>query len=299
MVTAPRAHLVGIAGRHERAGRRPPSGRLDRQRLGSEPRGGAFPPGAGGGRGDGIATRWTIRPPTPTHCNGWEWPGHSACHVTPDIDLLIYSLAVGPENVELRRAGELGIPTLSYAQMLGRLMAGKQGLAVAGTHGKSTTTAMAAAVLVAAGLRSHGHLRRHAAGGPLGRTSRPRRPWCWSRPANIAAISSTCGRSRPPSWASSPTISIATTRSADLEAALSPSLPRWCRADGLLLVRHDCPATRRVAAAASCRMETFGMPAEADWSARNLATRAGRYRFEIQSLRSAVGAGRLADAGPA
>ena len=78
--------------------------------------------------------------------------GHSACHVTPEIDLVIYSVAVGPENVELRRAAELGIPTLTYAQMLGRLMAGKQGLAVAGTHGKSTTTAMAACVLVAAGL---------------------------------------------------------------------------------------------------------------------------------------------------
>ena len=115
----------------------------------------------------------------PPHAHPLQWvgmPGHSACHVTPDIDLVIYSVAVGPENVELRRAAELGIPTLTYAQMLGRLMAGRHGLAVAGTHGKSTTTAMAAEVLVAAGLDSHSRLRGHPAGGPLGRTPRPRRP---------------------------------------------------------------------------------------------------------------------------
>ncbi len=89
----------------------------------------------------------------PLHWGGISaFPGHAAAHISPDIDLLVYSIAVPPENVELRRAAELGIPTLSYAQMLGRLMSGKRGLAVAGTHGKSTTAAMTAHVLVASGL---------------------------------------------------------------------------------------------------------------------------------------------------
>ena len=70
--------------------------------------------------------------------------GHAADQVSLDVECLIYSSAISAANPELRRAVELGIPVLSYAEMLGRLMQGHRGLAVAGTHGKSTTTAMAA-----------------------------------------------------------------------------------------------------------------------------------------------------------
>ena len=59
-------------------------------------------------------------------------------------------------------------------------------------------------------------------------------------------------------------------------AQFAALLPR----DGLLVVRHDCPVSRR-AAAAGCPLETFGIQPQADWSARNLTARAGRYRFEI------------------
>lgn len=79
-------------------------------------------------------------------------PGHSPRYLPADTDVLIYSAAVGPDNNERRRAMRLGIPTVSYAQMLGHLMRQRTGLAVAGTHGKSTTTAMAAAMLIRAGL---------------------------------------------------------------------------------------------------------------------------------------------------
>ena len=76
--------------------------------------------------------------------------GHAAAHIPADADLVIATSAILPENPELCRAAELGIPKFTYAEMLGRLMAGRQGLAVAGTHGKSTTTAMAAQILVEA-----------------------------------------------------------------------------------------------------------------------------------------------------
>ena len=48
-------------------------------------------------------------------------------------------------------AREIGCEIVKYAQMLGRVMALKRGIAIAGTHGKSTTTAMTAHVLLAAG----------------------------------------------------------------------------------------------------------------------------------------------------
>ena len=78
-------------------------------------------------------------------------PGHSPDYVSRCLDLVVHSAAIPPDNPELQRAAELSVPSLSYGEMLGRLMSGKRGLAVAGTHGKSTTTAMAAAILVRAG----------------------------------------------------------------------------------------------------------------------------------------------------
>ena len=73
---------------------------------------------------------------------------HAAENVPPEAELVVFSDAVPADNVERRRAAELSIPTLSYFQMLGRLMQRRQGVAVAGTHGKSTTTALLGHLLV-------------------------------------------------------------------------------------------------------------------------------------------------------
>ncbi len=78
--------------------------------------------------------------------------GHSAANVPRDAALVIFSDAVPPENIERRRAAELRVRTLSYPEMLGELSRETTTFAVAGTHGKSTTTAMAAAAIVRAGL---------------------------------------------------------------------------------------------------------------------------------------------------
>lgn len=67
------------------------------------------------------------------------------------MDLLVYSEAIPPDHPERRRAAELHIPCRSYFQALGDLSRGRMVIAVCGTHGKSSTTAMAARVLLAAG----------------------------------------------------------------------------------------------------------------------------------------------------
>ncbi len=64
---------------------------------------------------------------------------------------MIHSDAVPADNPERAAAERLGIPSWSYPAALGRLMASRRGLAVAGTHGKSTTAAMLAHILAAAG----------------------------------------------------------------------------------------------------------------------------------------------------
>jgi UDP-N-acetylmuramate--alanine ligase len=66
-------------------------------------------------------------------------------------DLVAASTAVPARNPELRRAAELGIPVLRRADLLAALMADARAVCVAGTHGKTTTTAMTTVALQAAG----------------------------------------------------------------------------------------------------------------------------------------------------
>jgi len=67
-------------------------------------------------------------------------------------DVVVRSTAVGEENPEVRAAHERLIPVIPRAEMLAELMRMKQGIAVAGTHGKTTTTSMLATVLAGCGL---------------------------------------------------------------------------------------------------------------------------------------------------
>ncbi len=72
--------------------------------------------------------------------------------VPADADIAIYSEAVWPDNGDRARVKELGIPELSYFAMLGEVSKEKKTIAIAGTHGKTTTTGMTATVLKALGL---------------------------------------------------------------------------------------------------------------------------------------------------
>lgn len=73
--------------------------------------------------------------------------GFKSKQITDDIDLVIYSTAYDKKNVELKTAVKKKIPILSYPQAIGSLFAGRYGIAVCGTHGKTTTTAMLGYVL--------------------------------------------------------------------------------------------------------------------------------------------------------
>jgi UDP-N-acetylmuramate--alanine ligase len=67
-------------------------------------------------------------------------------------DVVVVSSAVRPENPEVRAARAHEIPVIPRAEMLGELMRVKEGVAVAGSHGKTTTTTMIAVILAEAGL---------------------------------------------------------------------------------------------------------------------------------------------------
>jgi len=76
-------------------------------------------------------------------------------HRGPNVrgaDVVVYSSAITPDNPEIVEAHQLGIPVIARAEMLAELMRVKHGVAVAGSHGKTTTTSLVATVLRAAGL---------------------------------------------------------------------------------------------------------------------------------------------------
>jgi UDP-N-acetylmuramate--alanine ligase len=217
--------------------------------------------------------------------------GHSPGHVSPETKLVVYSSAIGADNPELRRAAELGIPTLSYFQMLGRITSSKDTLAVAGTHGKSTTTAMAAQILIEAGRDPMVFLGATpmgaSSGGRAGRGDlllveaceyqanflhlRPRR----AAVLGIEADHFDCFDSLE-----------AVERAFAQFAALVPP-------EGMLVAPHDCESTRRVTAELACPVETFGVGEGADWSARNLISRRGHYGFELCHHAEGLGSVRL------
>jgi len=72
--------------------------------------------------------------------------GHATEHVG-DVDLIVATAAVRPDNPELVEAKRRGIPVISRAAMVARLMEGRTGICVAGTHGKTTTSSMIAWML--------------------------------------------------------------------------------------------------------------------------------------------------------
>ncbi|HEX4599508.1 MAG TPA: UDP-N-acetylmuramate--L-alanine ligase [Burkholderiaceae bacterium] len=77
--------------------------------------------------------------------------GHDAAQVQ-GADVVVVSSAVGPDNPEVLAARARRIPVVPRAVMLAELMRLKQGIAIAGTHGKTTTTSLVASVLAAGGL---------------------------------------------------------------------------------------------------------------------------------------------------
>jgi UDP-N-acetylmuramate--alanine ligase len=86
-----------------------------------------------------------------TELGGNVIKGHSAAGVE-GADVVVYSSAIKRDNVEVLEARRRGIPVIPRAEMLAELMRMKQGIAVGGAHGKTTTTWLVGLVMAAAGL---------------------------------------------------------------------------------------------------------------------------------------------------
>ncbi|HYW81131.1 MAG TPA: UDP-N-acetylmuramate--L-alanine ligase, partial [Thermoguttaceae bacterium] len=207
---------------------------------------------------------------------------HAADNLPADCAVVVHSDAIGEDNPELVRAAERGIPRHSYFQVLGQLMSTGTGLAVAGTHGKSTTTAMAAQMLVQAGLDPTvlcgATPLGQPSGGRAGRSDLMVAEACeYNRNfLNLGPRHAVILGIEPDHFDCYDSLS-------DLEDAFA-RFARRVPPGGLILAAADCPVTRRVVADVPSRVETFGLDGQADWLAHGLSSDLGKYRFEIRRL---------------
>ena len=98
--------------------------------------------------------------------------GHGESNISADVTVLVISSAVGEDNPEVIVARERGIPVIKRAEMLAELMRGKYGIAIAGSHGKTTTTSLTAKILGDSGFDPSviigGKIRSLSSGAKLG-----------------------------------------------------------------------------------------------------------------------------------
>lgn len=204
---------------------------------------------------------------------------HRAENVAAGVDLLVYSPAIGPGSPERVRASELRIPQLSYPEVLGRLMRSRRGLAVAGTHGKSTTTAMVGQILLSAGLNPTivfgGVSLDRSLSGRLGSGEHLVVEACEYRESflQLAPRFAAILNVEPDHFDCYPT-------AGSLVAAFE-KFARQIEPGGLLLVPAACAVTGKIAQASGRYFETFGEQPAADWRAAGLKQSRGRYTFRL------------------
>ncbi len=205
--------------------------------------------------------------------------GHAVRDVPEDAQAVIHSAAVGANNPELRQAREHGLPVFSYPEAFGQLTRDSLGLVIAGTHGKSTTTAMLAQILIDSGVdptvvlgakpigwKSGG---RAGAGGVTlveGCEYRESFLQLWPRAAALLNV-------EPDHFDCFPRIEQALAAYGRFVRRVPP--------DGCLLANADCRGVRRVVAAAGRPFVTFGLGAGCQWRAQGLRSVAGRFRFSV------------------
>lgn len=205
--------------------------------------------------------------------------GHDRRFMPAGADVLVYSPAVGRSNPERRLAERLGMPTMSYSQMLGHLMHNRIGVAVAGTHGKSTTTAMTGTILTDAGLSPSVIVGAELCG-------RGRSGWAGTGPLFVVE---SCEYQRSfldlrPRYGA---ILGVEADHFDYYKSFDETVTAFCEfasrvaPDGLLLVRGDCSGALAAAEATMAEVATFSLQYGSDWWAGDIRRSAGGARFRV------------------
>ena len=229
--------------------------------------------------------------------NAKLFSGHHAENLPANLDLVIHSDAIPADNCELQAARERGIETIRYPQMLGRLMSAGYGLAVAGTHGKSTVTAITAEIL------------RHAGPDPT--------VICGAQP--VADVSDADSPSKTKTGLSELQQNLVLVEACEFrenflhlqpqtavilnvetdhfdcfsnQAAVEGAFARFAAqvpACGKLIINANSQSAVRVAQSCRAELTTFGIEAAATWEAEKLKHSAGYFSFDLMHAGKALG----------
>ena len=227
-------------------------------------------PGSDANDGPDLAPLHAIKIPIAT--------GASTGGLPEDRNLLIHSAAIPPEHPELLEAQQRGLEVLSYAEALGKLQADLTGISIAGTHGKSTTSALLAHILTSAGLDPSVIVGAHCpqlgggwrvgaprikGGGPM--NGRPGLMICEACEFNrsfhhhhpMMALINNIEEDHLDVYAGIEEIVTAFRSFAEL---IPPE-----EKGGYLLIAHEGAHRRKVVAGMKCAVESFGFAPDADW----------------------------------
>ena len=206
--------------------------------------------------------------------------GHDARHVS-GADAVVTSTAVKADNVEVLAARDQKIPIVPRALMLAELMRLKQGIAIAGTHGKTTTTSLVASMLVSAGLDPTfvigGRLNSAGANARLGK-------------GDYVVVEA--DESDASFLHLLPVMSIVTNIDADHMETYGHDFGRLKQAFvdflhrmpfyGTAILCVDDPAVKEIIAQVTCPVTTYGMSADAQVRAVNVVAQGTGMRFTVQ-----------------
>ena len=206
--------------------------------------------------------------------------GHREEQLRTGVDLVVISAAIPRENPEFAAARARGVPVIKYAALLGGLMARRKGVAIAGTHGKSTTTAMTVHLFRQAGLDPSFILGAKSAqtNGGSGYGRGPHfivesceydrsflhlHPQC-AAILNLEADHLDCYQ--------------------DLEHVVGAfaEFASQVRPDGLIIGNGDDPMVMQAVRSSVARVQTFGLDNEADWEVADVRSEGGRSAFDVR-----------------
>ena len=206
--------------------------------------------------------------------------GHAAEHIQ-GVDVVVTSTAVKADNPEVIAAREKRIPVVPRAMMLAELMRLRKGIAIAGTHGKTTTTSLVASVLHEAGLDPTfvigGRLNSAGANARLG---------------SGEYIVAEADESDASFLNLSPIMAVVTNIDADHMETYGHDFNNLKRAFvdflhrmpfyGRAMLCIDSPAAREILDQVGCPVTTYGMTQEAQVRAVNVRADNGQMRFAVQ-----------------
>ena len=203
--------------------------------------------------------------------------GHAAEHVPEDTEVVVVSTAIRPSNPEVVAARERGIPVEPRAAALAALMDGYRGVAVAGTHGKTTTTSMVTVALQACGADPS-----FAIGGDLNEAGSN------AHHGTGDVFDAEADESDGSFLRSAPEIAVVTNVEPDHldhygdAAAYHRAFADFAaRAHGLLVVCADDPGAMAAVAATPARVVTYGTSPDADLRVDSVVLTGGRSSFEL------------------